>query len=449
MNRVRPGVPSLFRQIASRLALMLVLFVVVEALMVIGLYATDLDGLGQDLVDLEAARVFAARPAALASLPPPYGVEAWDLTLYARPPEGPDGGAGSPGLLSWTRRDVTPGGVRISGVRSDGAAEQTRWVRMAFTVNGLTPYAPAILKELGDHLVGPLVPLVALLYLFITNAVRRLLAPLRKAVREVDGLSPKAPGQRLSEPPAPREVRALVEGFNRALERMDLAIDKLHGFTAQVAHELRNPIMVLKLAVAEVEPQDLREQLELDLVGMTRLVNQLLDLAHAEALTIEGSERLDLDDLARQIVSRMVPVALSQGRELEFVERGGPYQIVGNADALGRALTNLIDNAMKYGGSAPGIEIAVGPGPILSVRDHGPGLEPGDTSRIFDRFWRKRSGDTAGAGLGLEIVRTIITNHGGQVMAGNAPGGGAIFVLDLHAETTASIDEFQKSPREN
>ncbi len=425
--------PTLFRQIAGRLALILIVFAIFDAGLVFWDYANETDGLAEDLVDLQAARVFATPIDQIARLPAPRGVGNWTASVTATPPDTIGALATGDALLSWTERVQTSRGVRISGVRHLGEGGSGRWIRLSFVIESWAAYGPAIIKELGDHVVSPMIPLIVVMAIFTATVVRRLLLPLRRAVREADTLKATPGGQRLTVPAAPREVRALVQGFNGALDRIDAAIGKLDDFTAQVAHELRTPIAILRLAVDEVEPPALRRQLQSDLVSMTRLVNQMLDLAKAESLNPPTLSHVDLGAVARDIVARTTPLIHERNGEIRFYDRGGDQSLAGDAAALGRALGNLIDNALKYGGDSGLIDVTAGPGPTISVRDHGPGIDPADIDHVFDRFWRHPETEESGAGLGLEIVRTIVSHHHGKVAATNAPDGGAVFTMSFAA----------------
>jgi two-component system sensor histidine kinase MprB len=108
-----------------------------------------------------------------------------------------------------------------------------------------------------------------------------------------------------------------------------------------------------------------------------------------------------------------------------------PFYLIGEADTLERAVTNLLDNAVKW--SPPGgvVEVRL-TGGELTVRDHGPGIAAGDLPRVFDRFYRSvEARSLSGSGLGLAIVRRTADRHSGQVSAANAPDGGAVFTLRL------------------
>jgi signal transduction histidine kinase len=113
----------------------------------------------------------------------------------------------------------------------------------------------------------------------------------------------------------------------------------------------------------------------------------------------------------------------------------GAALVAGDADALGRAIRALLDNAFRHGRPPVGITVTSGDGRVqLEVRDAGPGLPGGSEERVFDRFYRAdpaRSGE--GTGIGLSIARSIAEAHGGTIRAGNADGGGAVFTIQIPA----------------
>jgi two-component system OmpR family sensor kinase len=114
------------------------------------------------------------------------------------------------------------------------------------------------------------------------------------------------------------------------------------------------------------------------------------------------------------------------------VER--PAVVLGQADQLRQVLANLLRNALVHTPAGTPIEVSVGPGVRVEVRDHGPGLPGDDPGALFERFWRAEGGrerGKGGAGLGLAIVAAIVSAHGGSVSAANAEGGGASFVVEL------------------
>jgi two-component system OmpR family sensor kinase len=443
--------PSLLRQIAVRLTLLMAIFAVLDIAIVVPMYAFDQQALAEDFIEQQAHRIDRVlretdpRPGALASevsLSDPIGVSNWNFVAVderLRPIVRRQGRAPllsterlGPSTLDWTRRDAAEAGTLITGARRFDGKAGPYWILVEASLSDSSAYWPVIGQELLEHVALPLVPLTLLLLIFSLQVVRRMLSPLAIAAREVDGLDPSRIEARLSAPQSSREVAILVSAVNRALDRLQHAMLLLKSFTADAAHELRTPLSVLRLRINALPDSPGKSRLGEDIEAMTRLVNQMLDLAQADALGLEEASDIDLHSLAVAIVSQIAPHAFASGHDIELIDGAGS-PIRGHADALGRALRNLIENAIRHTPGGLPIEVIVGPGPRLSVRDHGGGLPPEDGDRIFDRFWRKSRATDVGAGLGLGIVRSIVEAHGGVVTAQNAAGGGALFICDFTA----------------
>jgi len=446
MAEATPGAPrrqSLFTQIALRLTLLALVFALLDVAIVVPMYANDEQALAEDFIAQQAQRadhLLTGEPkskeasAALAKLAKPAGVSAWRVEVF-------DGGqrlvgkvgdlagaskAPSAGMLDWTQRETTSQGTRIFGVQRFEGQAGPRWIAITAQARGNRLYWPVIGQELVEHVALPLIPLTLLLLLFNVQVVGRLLKPLSLAARQVDALDPSRMDARLSEPDASREVAALVGAVNRALDRLQQAMGLLKGFTADAAHELRTPLSVLRLRIEGLPDSPGKARLAQEVESMTRLVNQMLDLAQADALELTDAQDIDLAALAAQVVGQIAPHAFAAGHDVRLNDLGNA-RLRGHPDALARALRNLIENAIRHANPEGPIEVTVGPGARLSVRDHGPGLANEDIDRIFDRFWRKSRAADGGAGLGLGIVRSLVEAHGGVVTARNADGGGALF----------------------
>lgn len=441
---------SLFVELAIRLAAVAVGFAILNVFIVLTMYAHNGQALAADRVERQANRVAVEvrrgagsdLSARLIAIGPPLGASAWgyaviDGSFRATAGRGLAIGPGSPfwptsATLDWTRRDRSGKDAVISGARRLHGPRGDYWVLVALRGRGTLFYLPVIAQELLAHVLLPLAPLTVLLVLFNIQVVRRMLAPLSAAAAEVDALDPAHMEARLSEPGASREVQALVRAVNRALDRLQRAMVLLKEFTADAAHELRTPLSVLYLRIDSLPESPARTRLREDVAGMTRLVNQMLDLAQADALEMEGAREVDLLEVAREIVTLTAPLAFAGGRDIRLDDFGAP-PVLGHAEALGRALRNVVENAIAHTlGEAP-IEVCVGPGPRLAVRDHGPGVPPGEVQRLFQRFWRGDRRREGGAGLGLGIVRSIVEAHGGSVAVQPAHGGGSVFLLSFPA----------------
>jgi two-component system sensor histidine kinase MprB len=166
---------------------------------------------------------------------------------------------------------------------------------------------------------------------------------------------------------------------------------------------------------------------------MTHLIDELVELAHgdAQALTTEPT-RFDL-------ITEEAVAAAARRSGLEIRLEATPTVVDAAPAALTRAISNLLDNAVKWSTPSATIEVTVRDG-ILTVRDHGPGIDPGDLPHVFDRFYRAKAARTLpGTGLGLAIVRQVADMHGGTISAESASGGGTLMTLRLpiaRAEST-------------
>ncbi|MBB3862099.1 signal transduction histidine kinase [Novosphingobium hassiacum] len=426
-----PAGPTLFRQIATRLAAFTLLFALLDVCIVVLTYSSQPESLAQELLTLEAHKAEKGTDLQPDLLAGPPGAEHWSARYID-----PDTNAGStpplragaaPGMLmDWTRRERVRGGYRITGVRSVLQNGQQRWLFMQFEGDGIRPYVPVIANEIVQHVALPLIPLSLLLLVFNVFAVRRVLKPLRRAEAEVDALDPNNVLLRLSEAPAPREVNTLVRAVNRALTRLDEAMAILRGFTANAAHELRTPLSIMQLSLDRLPPSPLRDDLQADTQHLTRLVSQMLDLAQADAMAVEPETPVDLADIGRDIVAAMAPKVFANQRDLRF-ETSGDTRALGHAEAIYRIYRNLIDNALAHAPGDTPIVVTAGPGPQLSVRDYGPSISDEDLPHIFERFWRKDRRETDGAGLGLGIVQRLAQAHGGAITVERPIDGGALF----------------------
>ncbi|HEY9023770.1 MAG TPA: ATP-binding protein, partial [Burkholderiaceae bacterium] len=208
-------------------------------------------------------------------------------------------------------------------------------------------------------------------------------------------------------------------------------------FTADAAHELRTPIAAIRaqaqaaltVADAAARRHALRSTLEA-CDRAARLVDQLLLLARIDSGIPPEFERLDLAELARQVLAEATPEALVKGQRLEL-EAPGPHPMRGSTDLLRALIRNLVDNAVRYspGGARVRVTLAREPGhAVLVVEDSGPGLAEAERSRLGDRFFRGGQSQASGSGLGWSIVRRIAELHGADVAIGRSPELGGLQV---------------------
>ncbi|HEY0682098.1 MAG TPA: HAMP domain-containing sensor histidine kinase [Steroidobacter sp.] len=437
--------PSLARQISARLVAAAVLVSLLEIVGVLFLYSANRPKLAEEWVTAQAERIHESLAngdaAQLARLEFPYGADDWTFTVHDSNrttifQQAPRSGARFEPLPTpidheWTRIAGDGAPLVLYGSRH---LPNDAWVTIGVTGNTLPLFAPVFLREAYTHVIVPVAPVTILLLVLNVYIVRRMLAPLSAAAAEVDALDPSRMETRLTVPATPREVRALVLAMNRALDRLEQAMHTLESFTADAAHEMRTPLSILKLRVEALDPGPAKNALREDVTAMTRLVNQMLDLAQADTLDSQINQTVELPSLARDVVERMLPVAVARGCDIELKNDGGGT-VKGHAEALSRVLTNLIDNAIAHSPKDRSIDVVVGPGSRLVVRDRGPGFSRENAEHLFRRFWRGATPGRAGAGLGLAIAQSILSRHGATITADNATDGGAVFTIQWTQET--------------
>jgi two-component system sensor histidine kinase TctE len=282
----------------------------------------------------------------------------------------------------------------------------------------------------------PLSALMALMSMIVWAGIRAGLAPLSRMRALVEDRAPNdlAP---IELEAAPQEVRALAKAINSLLAEVQESVSAQKRFISDAAHQLRTPLAGLKsqtdLALNETQDAALRARLQRVNESATRsahLVNQLLTLARAEpeSATEHGRSKVDLRKLAADLSAEMVPRAIAAGIDLglDGSEEHAPVCAMGNAFLLREALTNLIDNALRYAGRGSEVTVRVraqGPQAVVEVEDNGPGVAEADRERVFQRFVRATH-EGSGCGLGLAIVKEIVGRHGGSiVLEGAAPRG--------------------------
>jgi signal transduction histidine kinase len=148
-----------------------------------------------------------------------------------------------------------------------------------------------------------------------------------------------------------------------------------------------------------------------------------------DAVALDVSGTVDLNQVASETVASLAPWALAQGRTIAFVGADRPIVVGGNAYAVADALRNLVENAVVHAPPRTEIAVTTCAGGRIDVSDHGPGVPAEDRERIFERFWRGKAAPSNGAGLGLAIVVEIMKAHGGKVWVDAASNGGAVFTL--------------------
>jgi signal transduction histidine kinase len=294
----------------------------------------------------------------------------------------------------------------------------------------LTPWVPIAAATLASLLFS------VLLAWYFSRPIRAL----RQAFDAAAGgdLSPRfvnASGKRGT------ELNDLGRDFDNMTARLRNLIDGQTRLLHDVSHELRSPLARLQAAIglAHQQPEKIAasmERIERESVRMDKLVGELLTLARLEAGAIKASqEEISMADLLEQIGDDARYEAASQGRGV-VQEGDADVQVTGQADLLGRAIENVVRNAIKH--SPEGGEVRLQLQPLaesrqlrIRVLDRGPGVAPADLEHIFQPFYRSASANTEGHGLGLAIAQHVVQAHGGKIKATNRTDGGLCVEITL------------------
>jgi heavy metal sensor kinase len=290
----------------------------------------------------------------------------------------------------------------------------------------------------------------ALIVLFFSSLVvgwiiaGRVLAPIGRITAVAREIQATDLSRRIRLQGPNDELKQLADTFDAMLARIDAAFAAQQQFLADASHELRNPLAIIRtnadLALSDPDPQqeDLRQAVVVVKRAserMARLVDDLLALARREAPTF-AIEPVDLGRAASEASDEFLAPAEARGIVLDRAVAPGVV-IMGDSDALKRAIANLLENAVRLAPASSRIRLAVGSERNLAwvaVSDEGPGIAPENQSKVFDRFWRAdkgRSRADGGTGLGLSIVRQIAQTHGGDVQLQSRVGVGSTFTIWL------------------
>lgn len=294
------------------------------------------------------------------------------------------------------------------------------WLRFEAPLLSVSPFST---WKFGlSLLVGLLSVLAAATWVMI-----RWTEPLTAFARAADRLRQDIKSPPLSET-GPLEVRAAAQAFNRMQEQLRRLIDDRTQLAAAIAHDLGTPITRLRLRAEEIESEEQRTKILDDLAQMQRMIGATLDFARQD-LAVETPENTDLSSLLQSICDDFEDMHCNV--KLEAPTRSSARL---RPLAVRRALTNVIENALKYGKRAD-VRLAETPsGYAITVDDQGPGIPYEDMPEAFKPFRRLAAdGGTQvpGVGLGLTTARAIARDHGGDVELRNRPEGGLRVVITL------------------
>lgn len=315
------------------------------------------------------------------------------------------------------RLDIAPDAAVLVG-RTVGQTSAERDVALAGLLG-------IVLAALGTLVVGPWVS---------ARLVRRVRAV--NAACEAFGagdLGVRAPGSQTDD-----EFGELSRSVNAMFARIETLVAGVRGVSDRVAHDLRTPLARIKDRLSDIQDQssltEARQtaaQAARDIDHLLDAFNALLDLSELQAGVAPATAAVRLDQIVADVAALYEPVA--RDCNVVLVLKTTPLTIQGNTPLLTRALANLIDNALKH--APPGTDVIIEADvrdeqTIVSVKDHGPGVDEAQLDRLFDRFRRAPGSHGPGHGLGLALVQAVARLHGGDATLESPPGGG--FTAKIH-----------------
>jgi signal transduction histidine kinase len=293
-----------------------------------------------------------------------------------------------------------------------------------------------------------LVALAAALIVVVVLLRRWVLQPLAQLAADAERI---AGGELDVDPPATRAreiaqvgdaLHGMAGGLRKALRTSAAAERERRFMVTAIAHDLRTPLFTLRGSLEALE-RGVGDERYLDraqdkAAHLDRLVSDLFTFSRLEyAPDAMGFDELDLGALARRAAEGVEPLAATRGCTVAVGELPGDLVVRGDADALLRVLTNLLDNAIRHGRGHVAVDAQRVNGTVrVDVADDGPGFAPDDLDHVFEPLFRSdraRGAATGGTGLGLAIARRLARAHGGDVAAANDPAGGARTTVTLPA----------------
>jgi two-component system, OmpR family, sensor histidine kinase QseC len=284
--------------------------------------------------------------------------------------------------------------------------------------------------QIAVNAMLPMIVALPLMGVLIWWMVHRGLEPIRRIGEEV---AQRQAGnlETLHVGTPPVEVQPLIERLNALFRRIERSMENEKRFTADAAHELRNPVAAIcAQAEASLASGDVQAAFDgLSRIGesaarLSRMVGQLLALARLDASADRlALSNLDLVRVTRQTLADLAPGLMQRGASVEF-EAPESAMVRGDPGLLEIVIRNLVDNAVRHGGADIHIAVSIvqDARTELTIADDGPGVAPEIRSQLGRRFLRGAQRGTEGSGLGLSIVERIVELHGASIRYGGGPG---------------------------
>ena len=285
---------------------------------------------------------------------------------------------------------------------------------------------PADGAPLPRNLFFNLSLLVVIMAIALFATARTVTLPLSKLARAADRVGRDVRQPKLEEKGS-REIREAARAFNTMQDRLQRYLDSRTRVLAAMSHDLKTPLTRLRLQVETLDNADAEARIGKQLDEMESMVHGALALFRS----LDDDEALGPIDIDALLATLQLEFAQMDGKV--SIEGRTPRPFIGRPQALKRCLTNLLENAIKFGGQAD-VRLQDGTSLVIQVSDRGPGVPPEELERVFEPFYRvesSRSRDTGGTGLGLSIARDVAQAHGGSLTLRNLPQRGLEATLTL------------------
>ena len=362
----------------------------------------------------------------------------WTLTIH------PDGERTGQTAIPVTARALAVASGKQSGYYTSTTIEAHRWRELVaeagpsggavITIQPLEPTESALHRiQFWILLIGGMgIAAAAALAAFVATITMR---PVRRLTAAAESVTATGNLSERVDVASTDELGRLAARFTHLLAALEASVGRQRRLVADASHELRTPLTAARTNVdllregklPEEEKRRALDEASVELDALTTLVSDLVELARGEERKLRV-EDVQLDELVEGVVER----ARTRAPNATFVTSLTPTKVRIDPVLLERAVSNLLDNAVKYSPEGAPIEVIVREGAVV-VADHGPGVAEEDLPRIFDRFYRAAaSRSKPGAGLGLAIVREAAEAHGGNATVESSPKG-ARFTVTLPA----------------
>ncbi|HEV7799445.1 MAG TPA: sensor histidine kinase [Burkholderiales bacterium] len=349
-----------------------------------------------------------------AVLPPPPALPAANRPVYY---EGRVNGAFVRILavgLQGPQKNLVLVKVAETRLKRDALASQVLWISVALSILLAAVSAAVIWYGIGAGM-----------------------ASMERAVREVRSVHAEAPLSPIAiDGSLPQEVFPLVQEINDLIETLSAAHHLNQRFIADAAHQLRTPLATLRvqLELALREQDAVRHETAINdavhaLTRMGHTLHQLLTLAKADRdqSGVAPLSLVDIDLIAREEVERRIDDADAGGVDLGYAGAGAPVRIRGQEELLREAVSNLLDNALRYGAAGRHVTVGVSATPPeIYVEDTGPGIPESEREKVRQRFYRMPGTQGDGCGLGLSIVEEIVRRHAASLVLENRSDAGGL-----------------------